>query len=153
MPKITTLGVLSGAEYIAVNSGTFDGIAVNPTDVLVRYTYYGDTDFNGIVNFDDYSRIDNGFGNGLTGWLNGDVNYSGGVNFDDYALVDLAFNSQEGTLARAVAYLNGSDPSSTGMDAPPLQEVVDHFGAFGQPYANSFLTRCPSRPVRSRSPG
>ena len=27
----------------------------------MKYTYYGDTDFNGVVNFDDYSRTDAGF--------------------------------------------------------------------------------------------
>ena len=29
--------------------------------VLVKYTYYGDSDFNGVVNFDDYSLIDLAF--------------------------------------------------------------------------------------------
>ena len=68
------------------------------SDVLVKYTYYGDTDFNGVVNFDDYARIDGGFNNNRSGWLNGDFDYIGGVNFDDYALIDLSFNTQGATL-------------------------------------------------------
>ena len=40
---------------------TFDGQTIDTTAVLVKYTYYGDTDFNGVVNFDDYSRTDTGF--------------------------------------------------------------------------------------------
>jgi hypothetical protein len=67
----------------------------------VKYTYYGDADFNGVVNFDDYSRIDNGFSTGKSGWLNGDFDGNGVVNFDDYSLIDLAFNGQ--TIARKPA--------------------------------------------------
>ena len=50
------------------------------------------------VNFDDYSRIDNGFNTGRSGWLNGDFDGNGAVNFDDYSLIDLAFNTQTGPL-------------------------------------------------------
>jgi len=46
------------------------------------------------VNFDDYSRIDSGFNNHRTGWLNGDLDGNGVVDFDDYSLIDLAFNTQ-----------------------------------------------------------
>jgi hypothetical protein len=66
----------------------------------VKYTYYGDTDFNGKVNFDDYVRTDSGFNNHLSGWLNGDFDGNGVVNFDDYVLIDLAFNTQNTTLRR-----------------------------------------------------
>jgi hypothetical protein len=66
--------------------------------VLVKYTYYGDTDFNGRVNFDDYVRTDAGFNNHASGWLNGDFDLNGIVNFDDYVLIDLAFSTQSGTL-------------------------------------------------------
>ena len=60
----------------------------------MKYTYYGDADFNGVVNFDDYIRTDAGFNFGRTGWLNGDFDGNGTVNFDDYSLIDLAFNTQ-----------------------------------------------------------
>jgi hypothetical protein len=142
-PKNTTLGVLSGAEYSAINDNIFSGVNINATDVLVKYTYYGDTDLNGVVNFDDYSRIDAGFNNNRTGWLNGDFDGSGGVNFDDYALIDLSFNTQSGTLIRAMSYLDGNDRSSHGMDSPSLQLVMDHFQEFGSGYASSFLNAVP----------
>ena len=79
------------------------------TDTLVKYTWNGDADFNGVVNFDDYVRTDVGFNTHLTGWTNGDYNYDGVVNFDDYVLIDVAFNTQTGTLARAMSYVDGSD--------------------------------------------
>ena len=43
--------ILSGAEYRIIygTSATFDGFAVADSDVLIKYTYNGDTDFNGKV--------------------------------------------------------------------------------------------------------
>jgi hypothetical protein len=139
----TTLGVLKGSEYIALGGTTFGGQPVAPTDTLVKYTYYGDADFTGAVDFDDYVRIDGGLNNGLTGWLNGDFDFSGGVDFDDYVLIDLAFNAQGGSLRRAQAYLDGSDRSTDDMNTKALQKVVEHFGDFGTPYAANFLASVP----------
>ncbi len=75
---------------------TFDGQTVTNTDVLVKYTYFGDANLDGIVNGSDYTLIDNGFNNGLNGWRNGDFNYDGVINGDDYTLIDNAFNTQNG---------------------------------------------------------
>ncbi|MBC8108073.1 MAG: hypothetical protein H7Z14_15920, partial [Anaerolineae bacterium] len=139
----TTLGVLRGSDYLAVNGNTFGPFTVDANDVLVKYTYYGDTDFNGVVDFDDYSRTDNGFNNDRTGWMNGDFDANGIVDFDDYSLIDQAFNTQSGTLRRAMSYLDGSDRSDEGMNSPVLQLVVDHFQQFGQRYATGFLSSVP----------
>jgi hypothetical protein len=68
--------------------------------VLVKFTWYGDADLNGVVNFDDYSRTDAGFNSGGSTWFQGDFDYNGVVNFDDYSLIDLAFNTQSGSLRR-----------------------------------------------------
>ena len=141
----TTLGVLTGSEYASVAGGTtvFNGTSFVGSDTLVKYTYYGDTDFNGKVNFDDYVRTDNGFNNHLSGWLNGDFDLNGQVNFDDYVLIDLAFNTQSGTLGRALSFLGGSDPGTGGMQGDALQRVVQHFDQFGDGYARSFLAAVP----------
>ncbi|MBC8108626.1 MAG: hypothetical protein H7Z14_18730, partial [Anaerolineae bacterium] len=98
-PQNTTLGAIESGAYLALNpGGTFSGATTDTTAVLVKYTYYGDVDFNGIVDFDDYSSIDAGFNNNRTGWLNGDVDGNGIVDFDDYSLIDQAFNTQGGAL-------------------------------------------------------
>jgi hypothetical protein len=96
----TTLGAIEAADFKALYGAgaPFDGVAIDTTAVLVKYTWYGDTDFNGAVNFDDYVRTDSGFNNQSTGWLNGDFDLNGVVNFDDYVLIDLAFNTQSGVL-------------------------------------------------------
>src|SRR5689334_13064255 len=124
-------------------SATFDGEWLDNSMVLVKYTYYGDTDFNGKVNFDDYVRTDNGFNNHLSGWANGDFDLNGHVNFDDYVLIDLAFNTQSGTLGRALSFLDGSDTSGAGMNDPALRKMQDHLAEFGNDYAQHFLSAVP----------
>jgi hypothetical protein len=96
----TTLGAMEASEYDSVyGAGSlFSGIDPDDTAVLIKYTYYGDTDFNGFVDGDDYARTDSGFNLGLAGWLNGDADGNGFIDGDDYALIDLAFNTQSPVL-------------------------------------------------------
>ncbi|MBC8106512.1 MAG: retropepsin-like domain-containing protein [Anaerolineae bacterium] len=143
LPKNKTLGTLTGADYLTTGTSTFNSFPVTSGNVLVKYTYYGDTDFNGLVDFDDYARVDAGFNNNRTGWFNGDVDYNNIVDFDDYSLIDMAFNTQSGTLRRAMSYLDGGDRSDAGMDTPALQLVEVHFAQFGYAYATSFLNAVP----------
>ena len=98
----TTLGFMEATEYALVNNGSkvFDGQTLDTSALVVKYTYYGDTNFSGRVTFDDYVRTDIGFNQHLTGWINGDFNDSGTVNFDDYVLIDSAFNNQGAVLGR-----------------------------------------------------
>ncbi|CAN5582305.1 hypothetical protein BH09PLA1_BH09PLA1_05050 [soil metagenome] len=142
-PRNTTLGILTGAQYLSTGNVTFDGRNVVATDVLVKYTYYGDADFNGVVNFDDYARIDAGFNSGGTDWFRGDFDLSGVVNFDDYALIDLAFNTQSGTLREAVRLLDGKMVMGSFSGSPSLQKVLEHYQEFGAPYAHGFLSAVP----------
>jgi hypothetical protein len=97
-PPITTLGVIEGSDFQAIHGAgaAFFDLPIDSTSVLVKYTYYGDTDFNGVVDFDDYVRLDAGFNGGLSGWLNGDFDLNGVIDFDDYVLIDAAFNGQSG---------------------------------------------------------
>jgi hypothetical protein len=96
----TTLGAMEATDYDSVygSGALFNAVDPDSTAVLVKYTYYGDTDFNGSVDGDDYSRTDSGFNLGFSGWLNGDFDGNGLIDGDDYALIDLAFNSQGGVL-------------------------------------------------------
>lgn len=53
----------------------------------------GDATGDGVVNFDDYVRIDQGFNQHRTGYTNGDFDYNGVINFDDYVIIDNAFRN------------------------------------------------------------
>ncbi|HYO07638.1 MAG TPA: hypothetical protein VER17_01575 [Tepidisphaeraceae bacterium] len=87
--------------------GTFGGIAVSASDVLVMYTFGGDANLDGRINGDDYHRIDSHVGTTAPGWYNGDFNYDGKVNGDDYFIIDAnvwaqataAATSDDATLA------------------------------------------------------
>jgi hypothetical protein len=144
-PRNTGIGYADNSEILPGGVGTWGGLNLVAGDhaVLMKYTYYGDTDLNGVVNFDDYSRLDNGFSTGGSDWFHGDFDYNGLVNFDDYSLIDNAFNTQSGTLRRAMLFLGGEDRSLDGMNSPALQKVVEHFNEFGVPYAQSFLNAVP----------
>ncbi len=151
---ITGLGMLKGSEYISLHGAgaQLNGVTMDSSSLLIKYTWNGDADFSGHIDFDDYFRIDAGF-NAQTGaspvidWFTGDFNYDGRIDFDDYALIDNAFNAQSGTLARAVAYLDGSDRSADDMDSPALQFVVGHFDQMGASYAQSFIAAVPEPTV------
>jgi hypothetical protein len=73
------------AEASALGITTFGGVAVDSTAILIRYTWMGDANLDGIVNAADLAMISS---NGST-WSTGDFNYDGVVNADDYALFDL----------------------------------------------------------------
>ncbi|MBC7783621.1 MAG: hypothetical protein H7144_07255, partial [Burkholderiales bacterium] len=114
-PRNTTLGLMESGEFKSIfgPSATFDGESLQGPAVLMKFTYYGDADFNGVVDFDDYSRIDAGFNNNRTGWLNGDVDGNGIVDFDDYSLIDQAFNTQ-GAALRPVRLPPAGKPTKHG---------------------------------------
>lgn len=87
----TTLGVVSNALTPGVPYySSFDTVPVVSTDLLIKYTYYGDTDLSGGLDGSDAGHIIQGLSTGLTGWNNGDVDYSGDVTAVDYALFNSA---------------------------------------------------------------
>jgi hypothetical protein len=150
-PHDKTLGVLKGDEYQSVYGlgATFDSIPVVDSDVLVKFTYYGDTDFNGRVDGADYARIDTTFNNETStqteigGWFNGDLDYNGKVDGADYALMDSAFNSQSGTLRAMLSFLDGTNPDRDAMATPALRQALRHFDQFGESYALAALANVP----------
>jgi hypothetical protein len=114
---LTTLGIIlntaNGTTPVygtGTALGTFDGTSPAATDVLIKYTYYGDTNLDGKVDGSDYVRIDNGALMGLTGWYNGDFNYDGVINGSEYTLIDNAYNTQGAQIEASIA---GASAAST----------------------------------------
>jgi hypothetical protein len=101
------LGVIRNSDLELVTGhpnavfSVFSGQAVGRDDVLVKYTYTGDTNLDGIVSFDDYAAMDAAFFGAIPnlGWATGDINFDGAINFDDYAVVDHVFFHQGGPLS------------------------------------------------------
>jgi autotransporter-associated beta strand protein len=118
---LTALGVIqnstNGSPTGTALYTSFDGVPVTNSDVLIKYTYFGDANLDGAVNSSDYSRIDNGYLLHLTGWSNGDFNYDGVVNGSDYTLIDNAFNMQGAAIS--VEFASSTVPIATAAVPEP----------------------------------
>jgi hypothetical protein len=122
---LTALGVMQnnqGGSPLYSASNLFEGTGPGASDILIKYTYYGDTNLDGKVDGSDYSRIDNGAMSHLTGWYNGDFNYDGVANGSDYALIDNAYNTQgaqfSGEIADATAVVATPGGGTTAVPEP-----------------------------------
>ena len=114
---LTGLGIFgndkpNGAPFY----NSFGGVPTDANAILVRYTYNGDANLNGLIDGTDYSFVDNGYNFGLGGWRNGDFNYDGIVNGTDFTIVDNGFNFQGAPLA-------ASPPVLQAVNAALLQIV------------------------------
>ena len=94
----------------------FDGHQADGNCILVKYTWNGDANLDGIVNADDYFLIDSGFITQGKGYYHGDFNYDGIVNADDYFLIDSAFLGQTASLALTTP--GAHSPPSVGSPIP-----------------------------------
>jgi fibronectin-binding autotransporter adhesin len=122
-------GVTGGGGELYGASGTlastFGGVAPALDDVLVKYTYYGDTNLDGKVDGSDYSAIDSTYlqemntSTAISGWQNGDFNYDGVVNGSDYTLIDNAFNSQGAQISAELATPTAEIAVGGGVSAVP----------------------------------
>ena len=108
----TTIGVYSNA---AGGISMFAGQSVGTTDVLVRYTYLGDTDLSGSVDASDLSRALQGLSGAGTGWKFGDVNYDGLIDTVDLGRVIAALRGQGAPLGDAGGLPGGAIPEPSSL--------------------------------------
>lgn len=114
--SIATLGIVDnvdgqgGALY-----ASFDGVAVTSGDTLVKYTYVGDTNLDGVVDAQDLANLLAGEASGgaLKGWLNGDLNYSGTIDSTDYNLLLNSLQNQGASFGNSVSGGSGAVPEPT----------------------------------------
>jgi autotransporter-associated beta strand protein len=82
----TTTGI-GFADNAVLALTSFKGVNVGPTDVLVKYTYYGDADLDGDVDGNDVGRWATNFtgsgGSTTKSWVEGDWDYDGDVDGND----------------------------------------------------------------------
>jgi hypothetical protein len=79
---------------------TFNGQTIGEFDTLVKYTWLGDADLNGLVDSVDFGLFQAGFDNSApyTGWAFGDFDYNGVVDSVDFGLFQTGLGGQTGTL-------------------------------------------------------
>lgn len=96
--SLTGLGAILNSDAGGPICGSFAGQSVDANSILVKHTWNGDVNFDGVINLTDYFRIDLGYLAQANGYRNGDVNYDGEVNMADYFLADSAYLGQKATL-------------------------------------------------------
>jgi fibronectin-binding autotransporter adhesin len=82
-----------------------DGVPVDGTSVVVKYTYVGDANLDGTVDINDYNvwqyfLLNPPEGAGLT-WMTGDFNYDGHIDVNDYNAWQYGLLNQSGPLGGA----------------------------------------------------
>ena len=76
-------------------TAVWNGVTVDATSVLVKYTYSGDLNMDGLIDGADYGTIDNYVQfPGTSGYANGDFNFDGLIDGADYGLLDNAVQFQ-----------------------------------------------------------
>ena len=124
---LTAVGVIDNQDPEPGIGGltALEGQPVDATAVLVKYTWWGDANLDGLVNSNDYDRIDSnwlfyGDGKGTPPggfrWAVGDFNYDGVINSNDYDKIDAAW------LLSGGAVLSGGGP--TPMPEPATLAIV-----------------------------
>ena len=109
--------------------GLFEGANPAASDILIKFTYYGDANLDGKVDGSDYSLIDNGFNTTATGWFNGDFNYDGVINGSDYTLIDNSFNQQGAQLTAQAAVSTAQIAVTASVPEPSLLALATLFPA------------------------
>jgi len=79
-------------DNAVAQAGSFDNVTLSDTnEILVKYTYQGDVNWDGVVDYNDYNYIDGQISvpvDPLLGTLSGDVNLDGVVDYNDYNFID-----------------------------------------------------------------
>jgi hypothetical protein len=107
--SLTALGVLDNSDPDIKLGGltSLEGLPVDLSSVLVKYTWYGDANLDGVVDSNDYDMIDNAWllwttqetiPEGGFRWGVGDFNYDGVIDSNDYDKIDNAFMLQGAPL-------------------------------------------------------
>jgi hypothetical protein len=113
-------------------TGTWQGVPVTDTNnVLVRLTYYGDGNDDGVVNREDVTALSQGYSGlaGYVGWSDGDYNYDGQINKNDVSLLAQSYEFQGAPLGNAITpgqaqYLLALDPDMPAKTAAFFQAVA-----------------------------
>jgi hypothetical protein len=99
---LTTLAPAEAADVLflgATQTALWNGVTVDGTTVLVKYTYAGDANLDGVIDGGDYGVIDNFVQlPGASAYFNGDFNYDGVVDGGDYGVIDNNIQAQGAPL-------------------------------------------------------
>ncbi len=123
-------------------SGSFLGQSFALTDVLVRFTFNGDTDLNGTVNFDDLLRVAQNYDTVATGtWFKGDFTYDGNINFDDLLGLAQQYDKTLLVSGNGIDVLGGAGGSAFANDWRLALSMVPEPTSLGLLFGAGFIAR------------
>jgi autotransporter-associated beta strand protein len=97
----------------------WQGHTVNATAVIGKYTYFGDTDWDGQVTPQDFTAIDANLGaTGLNpgiAWLYGDTDFDGNITPQDYTAVDASLGLGIGNPLSATGLAVVPEPAAISL--------------------------------------
>jgi hypothetical protein len=109
---------LAYADNAVFGVATFSGQAVDATSLLVKYSFYGDSDLDGDVDVADLGNLASNWQSSAY-WTGGDFDYNGSVNVNDLGL--LASNWQAG-VGSPLAPSFASALASVGLGSTSVPE-------------------------------
>jgi hypothetical protein len=93
---VTTLAVAANAQLGRTEFAGVTGLTAS--DLLVKYTYDGDSDLSGRTTLDDFTLFLHGYQTSGTSWFAGDYDFNGLVTLDDFALFLKGYQQQAAPL-------------------------------------------------------
>lgn len=78
------------ATDLGLAGGLFGGVVVDADSILVRFTLLGDSNLDGSITLNDFTRLAAGFGF-ASSWSSGDFNYDGFTNLADFTTLAANF--------------------------------------------------------------
>jgi GH18 family chitinase len=95
---LTTVALAEARDILGLNGSattTWNGQTVDSTSILIKYTYAGDANLDGVADASDYGMIDNFIQfPGAFGHFNGDFNFDGVIDAGDYGIIDNSMQLQ-----------------------------------------------------------
>jgi hypothetical protein len=92
---------------------TFHNSPVDAHEILIQYTYSGDTDLSGVLNATDFNHWLAGFQGGGTTWAQGDFTYDGVVDIpNDFLALAEGWKAEYGSAGGLEPLVDGSDLSA-----------------------------------------
>jgi hypothetical protein len=88
----TGIGFAEATDLFTTFPATFEGIPIDDTTVIVRWTLYGDANLNRQVNINDFAFLAANFNQSPRRWARGDFNYDNVNNITDFARLAANFN-------------------------------------------------------------
>lgn len=110
----STAASTPGTAVGYADGNTDTGTAAAAGTILIRYTWYGDLNLDGVVNNSDLLIMKADAGMTNADWAEGDMNYDGVVNADDFALLQLGVAVSQGAM------LPVPEPASLALLTLPL---------------------------------